>query len=107
LNPRRTQRPETVFETARIWLNHALSGPVRDTTRDSSRGENLMGVLRCRAAAVFGYVGQGETARQLTDDWLYSYIGRKLVPDASFEDLATALANDVDAAVAGARSRRN
>ena len=44
LNPRRTQRPETVFETSCIWLNHAPSGEVRDTMRDSRANSRLSSV---------------------------------------------------------------
>jgi hypothetical protein len=41
-NPRGTKPPRTVFETLHVWLNHAPSGLVRDTTRDSSGSKGVL-----------------------------------------------------------------
>jgi hypothetical protein len=49
--------------------------------------------------AIIGYVGQAMVGDQMTDEWLYAYIGRNL-GDVTFEELATALANDLDEALA-------
>jgi hypothetical protein len=46
--------------------------------------------------AIIGYVGQATIGDQMTDEWLFSYIGRNL-GDVTFEDLATALAADLHA----------
>lgn len=50
--------------------------------------------------AIIGYVGQAQVGGAMTDQWLYSYIGRNLDPAASFEDLANALAEDLTTALA-------
>jgi hypothetical protein len=47
-----------------------------------------------------GYVGQAEIGDTMTDQWLYSYIGRNLDPAATFEDLANGLAADLTTALA-------
>jgi hypothetical protein len=49
--------------------------------------------------AIVGYVGQAQIAGQMTDEWLYSFIGRNL-GERTIEDLAVALAGDLDAALA-------
>jgi hypothetical protein len=48
--------------------------------------------------AIVGYVGQAKIGASMTDEWLYSHIGRNLA-DATFEELATALATDLEAAL--------
>jgi hypothetical protein len=47
---------------------------------------------------LIGYVGQAEIAGLMTDQWLYSYIGRNL-DDSSFEELGGALADDLEGAL--------
>src|SRR4030095_3242634 len=48
--------------------------------------------------AIIGYVGQAQIGERMTDGWLYDYIGRNLGA-GSFEELAGALAADLDAAL--------
>jgi len=48
--------------------------------------------------AIIGYVGQAKIGDQMTDEWLYSYIGRNL-GEATFTELATALAGDLEEAL--------
>jgi hypothetical protein len=49
--------------------------------------------------AIIGYVGQATIGDEMTDEWLYSYVGRNLDRDATFEQLADALAADLDTAL--------